>query len=480
MIQLKNYIQGEWRAPASKCFVDNFEPATGKVYSQLADSDGDDIDLAVAAAKDMQTVWAKKSTLERANVLEAIASGIEERLEDFANAESKDTGKPLSLARSLDIPRAIANFRFFASAIQQFSSEAHSTNSQVINYSLHSPVGIVGAICPWNLPLYLLSWKVAPALAAGNAVIAKPSELSPMTASLLAEVIHQSKLPKGVFNLVQGRGESAGRSLAAHLDVRALSFTGGTKTGAAIAVDVAPQFKKLSLELGGKNPTLIFADANYEEALTGAVRSSFLNQGQICLCGSRLFIQREIYGKFKVDLINRVKALKMGDPLSPSTDQGAIISETQLSKLVSAVDRAKAEGGEIILGGKRSKISGRCEGGWFFEPTLIENLPNHAATNQEEIFGPILSLIPFTDEEEGVQLANATSYGLAASIWSQDVSRCHRVAEAMDCGIVWVNSWLLRDLRTPFGGTKNSGLGREGGFEALRFVTETKNICIKF
>ncbi len=480
MKKLDNYIGGEWRAPANKKYLDNFEPATGKVYSQLADSDETDLAAAVSAAKESCSAWSKLRVEERVSFIEKIASKIEDRLDEFAKAESIDTGKPLSLAAKIDIPRAISNFRFFASAITQFSSQAHQTDSRAINYTAHSPVGIVGTITPWNLPLYLLSWKVAPALAAGNAVIAKPSEVTPMTATMLAEVINQVGLPKGVFNLIHGLGPKVGQSMAAHPDIRAISFTGGTKTGATIATTVAPLFKKLSLELGGKNPTIIFADSNYEETLEGVIRSSFLNQGQICLCGSRILIQKEIYPKFKADLIRRAGELKIGDPLEKNTDQGAIVSKSHHQKLENAMERAKKEGGKVLVGGKSVKLNGRCQEGWFFAPTLLEGLSNESATNQEEIFGPIVSLIPFKDDAEAIELANATSYGLSASLWTQNINRAHSIAQALQCGVVWVNSWLLRDLRTPFGGMKNSGLGREGGFEAFKFVTEQKNICIRY
>lgn len=482
MQELANYINGVFVPPLSGAYFDNVEPATGNVFSQVPDSDHRDVEKAVESAKAAFPSWANTPVSERAGVLLRIAGLIGRDLETLAELESTDNGKPVYLARTVDIPRAAANFQFFAGAIQGFASESHPMESRGINYTLRKPVGIVGAISPWNLPLYLLSWKIAPALAAGNCVIAKPSELTPVTAHHLALLCAEAGLPDGVLNIVQGYGAKAGAAIAAHPGIPAVTFTGGTRTGRDIAEKAAPLFKKLSLELGGKNPVLVFADSSpalYDEMLETTIRSSFSNQGEICLCGSRILVEESIYERFRDDFVRRTRALKVGDPREGSTDLGAINSDAHLRKILSAIDLARKEGGRILCGGEQISVSGRCSGGWFVAPTIIEGLSHNCRTNQEEIFGPVVTIAPFRTEEEALALANSTEYGLASILWTADLRRAHRVADRLETGIVWVNCWMVRDLRTPFGGTRNSGLGREGGFEALRFFTEPKNICVQ-
>ncbi len=479
MRTIENYIDGELVRPVSENYLDNFNPATGAIYSLIPDSDEKDVEAAVEAARRAFPAWSKMSAEQRHDLLMRIVLLIERDLDSLAEAESVDNGKPKSLARSVDIPRAVSNFKFYATAAMHTATEAHETVGQAINYTLRQPLGVVGCISPWNLPLYLFTWKIAPALAAGCTVVAKPSEITPMTAYLLSKLCIEAELPKGVLNIIHGLGAKCGSAIVAHRDVKAISFTGGTKTGAGIASIAAPMFKKLSLELGGKNPNIIFADCNYEEMLKTTVLSSFSNQGQICLCGSRIFVERPLYERFKTDFVERVSALKIGDPLASETNVGAVVSKPHLEKILSYIDLAGKEGGKILCGGKQAKVSGRCENGWFVEPTVIEGLCFDCRTNQEEIFGPVVTITPFDTEEEVLKYANSVEYGLSATIWTENLSRAHRIAEKIESGIVWVNCWLLRDLRTAFGGVKNSGIGREGGFEALRFFTEEKNVCIK-
>ncbi|NUO00330.1 MAG: aldehyde dehydrogenase [Saprospiraceae bacterium] len=477
---IQNYINGDWSAAQSGNFLDNYEPAKGKVYSRIPDSDARDVELAVIAARQAMSYWSTCGVQQRFQTLMRIADLIERDLESFARAESKDSGKALFLARTIDIPRAIANFRFFATAMLHFSSEAHPMEAEAVNFTLRQPLGVVGCISPWNLPLYLFTWKIAPALATGNCVIAKPSELTPMTAYLLSKVCAEAGLPAGVLNILHGLGAKVGQAIVEHPDIKAISFTGGTTTGRSIAQTAAPMFKKLSLELGGKNPVLIFGDAPFEEMLNTTVRSSFSNNGQICLCGSRIYIQRPIYERFREAFVARVKALVVGDPSDPETRQGALVSQQHLEKVTGYIRLAQEEGGTILCGGEQVTLPGELAGGYYLQPTVIEGLPIGCRTNQEEIFGPVVTIAPFDTEEEGLALANGTNYGLAATVWTNDLMRAHRVAEQLHFGIVWINCWMLRDLRTPFGGVRQSGVGREGGLDALRFFTEPKNVCIRY
>ena len=479
MDKILNYINGTLIEPACGQYLNNYNPAIGEVYCLIPDSDERDIELAVQAAIKAFGSWSSLSNEERSNYLLKISKGIEDKLAAFAKAESIDNGKPLALASKVDIPRAISNFKFFAEAINHFSSESHQMAKIAINYTLRNPLGPVACISPWNLPLYLFSWKIAPALASGNTVVAKPSEITPMTAYMLSEVCIEVGLPPGVLNIVHGLGQKTGQHLSVHDDIKAISFTGGTKTGEIIASHAAPRFKKLSLELGGKNPNIIFADCDYDKMLSTTMRSSFANQGQICLCGSRIFVERPIYEKFKEDFVDKTRKLTVGDPLE-KIDLGAVVSESHMNKILSYVTLAKEEGGTVLAGGKRFIPKGRCQNGWFIEPTIIEGLDYNCRTNQEEIFGPVVTIMPFDTEAEVLKYANSVEYGLASTLWTSDLSRAHRMAQKIEAGIVWVNCWLLRDLRTPFGGTKNSGVGREGGLEVLRFFTEPKNVCIKY
>ena len=479
LLQIHNFIDGRLVAPSAGKYLDNIEPATGKPYSLVPDSDSQDVEKAVTAAEKAFPTWSQTTAAERSRYLLRIADLIERDLEKLARAESIDTGKPISLARSLDIPRAASNFRFFATAILHTESEAHITDNVAFNYTLRQPRGIAGLISPWNLPLYLLSWKIAPAIAVGNTAIAKPSELTPMTAYLLSEICREAGLPDGVLNIVHGTGPNVGAPITAHPKINTISFTGGTVTGRKVAEACAPLFKKVSLELGGKNPNVIFADADLDAAINGSVRSSFANQGQVCLCGSRIFVERPAYQQFVDRFLEKTSQLKQGDPLDETTEQGAIVSKTQLDKVKFYVDLAQKEGGKVVLGGAApDKINDRCNGGYFLSPTIITGLPVSCRTNREEIFGPVVTITPFDSEEEVIRYANDCDYGLASSVWTQNLSRAHRVAEQIHTGTVWVNCWLLRDLRVPFGGMKQSGVGREGGEEALRFFTEPKNVCI--
>jgi aminomuconate-semialdehyde/2-hydroxymuconate-6-semialdehyde dehydrogenase len=477
--KLANYIDGALSPPHGGRWLDVFEPATGEHYADCPDADAADIDAAVAAATRAFPAWSATPVTQRAHLLNRIADLLEARVEEFAQAESRDSGKPVALARSLDIPRAVSNLRFFATAIAQFSSEAHVMDGAAINYTLRQPLGAVACISPWNLPLYLFTWKIAPALAAGNTVVAKPSEITPLTAWMFSQVCIDAGLPPGVLSIVHGSGANAGAALVAHPGIKAISFTGSTRTGAAIAAAAAPRFVKTSLEMGGKNPTLVFADweANEKNWAT-LVRSAFSNQGQICLCGSRILVERSIYAPFKSAFVEKVRALRVGDPLDAANDLGALVSRPHFDKVMGHIALAREEGGTVLCGGNAVHPQGRCAGGWFVAPTLIEGLGAHCRTNQEEIFGPVATLIPFDGEDEAIALANATNYGLAASVWTTNLVRAHRVGAQLECGIVWINCWLKRDLRTPFGGVKQSGLGREGGVDALRFFTEPKNVCI--
>ena len=478
MEKIYNYINGELVEPCSGNFIENYNPSNGKAYSLIPDSNENDIDNAVASAKTAFEIWGATTKKYRSDLLMRLADKIEEYTEELIIAESIDNGKPESLARLVDIPRASENFRFFATAILHFSSEIHEMDGKAINYTLREPIGVAACISPWNLPIYLLTWKIAPALAAGNTVVAKPSEITPMTAYILSKICIEVGFPPGVLNIVHGIGSKMGDALTSHPDTPIVSFTGGTQTGQHISKLAAPMFKKLSLELGGKNPNIIFADANFDKSVAIAVKAAFSNQGQICLCGSRLFIEKTIYEKFKIALIEKASLLKVGNP-KENVDLGAVVSKEHMNKILSKIEEAKSLGGKILLGGKRKILNGECKNGYYIEPTIIEGLPYNCSVNQEEIFGPVLTLIPFDSEEEVIHMANSTKYGLSASIFTENISKGHRVAAKIKSGIVWINTWLLRDLRIPFGGMKQSGVGREGGFKSLQFFTEPKNVCVK-
>lgn len=480
MLKLANYIGGELREPAAGEWLDDFEPATGRVHARIPESGAADLELAVEAASAAFPAWSRTPAEERARWLHRLADALEARLEEFARAEAVDNGKPLSLAREVDIPRAVLNLRFFAAAATQFASESHYMESGALNYTLRRPLGVVGCISPWNLPLYLFTWKIAPALAAGNCVIGKPSEITPLTAHLLGELCVELGLPAGVLNILHGTGGGIGQRLVEHPAVKAISFTGGTRTGARIAASAAPLFKKLSLELGGKNASIVFADCDFETTVRETLRAAFANQGEICLCGSRVLIEAPLYEKFRAALVAEAEKLVVGDPLEAGTQQGALVSEAHMRKVLDCIETARREGGRVLTGGARAEVGGRCAAGWFVQPTVIEGLDGACRTNQEEIFGPVVTLLPFADEDEAVAIANGTPYGLAGSVWTGDAGRAHRVAEAVEAGLLWVNCWMLRDLRVPMGGMKASGVGREGGFEAMRFFTEAKNVCVKY
>lgn len=479
MLDVLNYINGRYLPANNGKWMDDVDPSNGSVFARIARSDASDVEDAYQAAKKAFPGWSETPQDQRAAILLKIAQGIEARLDELARVESQDNGKPFSLAKKVDIPRSAKNFRFFAHAITQFSSEAHeSVGNNTINFTLRHPIGVVGCISPWNLPLYLFSWKIAPALAAGNTVVAKPSEVTPVTAYMLGQIATEAGLPKGVLNIVHGLGPEVGQALVEHPDIKAISFTGGTRTGAVLAATAAPMFKKLSLELGGKNPNLIFSDCDKEKMLKTTLRSSFANQGQICLCGSRIFVERSYYDTFKEDFVEAVKTLKVGHPMD-DVDLGAVVSEQHQQKIQGYIQMALEDGGKLLYGGQTVEVPG-YEGGYYLQPTVIEVPSNQCRVNQEEVFGPLVTIMPFDTEEEAIALANDVPYGLASTVWSSDIDRIMRIGKRLEAGIVWVNTWLNRDLRTPFGGMKDSGVGREGGLEALRFFTEPKNICIQY
>jgi aminomuconate-semialdehyde/2-hydroxymuconate-6-semialdehyde dehydrogenase len=478
--EIKNYIAGSFCDAIDNIKTENINPATNKVFGNMPCSNAKDIDAAVCAAEKALPNWQNMSNEKRSEILLKIADLIDENIDMLALAETTDNGKPLALSMRVDIPRASTNFRFFATALTHYASESHSMSNEAINYTLRQPVGIVGCISPWNLPLYLFTWKIAPALAAGNCVIAKPSEVTPLTAYILAHLCKQAGLPDGVLNILHGNGPECGAAIVAHEKIKAISFTGSTRAGAEIARVAAPMFKKLSLELGGKNPCIIFDDCNWEKMMKTVVLSSFSNQGQICLCSSRILVQENIYEKFKVEFVAAVKKLIVGNPLDANSKLGAIVSEVHYNKILNCIAIAKQEGATILCGGNAVQLNGENENGFFISPTVLEGLPQNCVTNQEEIFGPVVSIQPFKNYEEAVSLANASVYGLAATVWTQDISKANSIAQVINCGIIWINCWLLRDLRTPFGGMQNSGVGREGGWDAMRFFTEAKNVCTHF
>lgn len=477
---LKNFIGGEYRPPNKGRYLDSVNPATGEILYQLPDSDRTDVDIAVAAAKAAFPSWSETSCDERARILYRIADIIEGRIEEFARAESMDQGKPLWLARDVELPRTIKNFRFFAGQITQQVLPAFPMDGRGINYTQRSPLGVAGLISPWNLPLYLITWKIAPALAAGNTAVCKPSELTSLTASMLGDVFNEAGLPKGVCNLVFGKGADAGAALTSHRDVPLISFTGGTETAKAISAVAAPMFKKMSLELGGKNPNIIFADADLDLCIATSVRSSFQNQGEICLCGSRILVEEKIYDQFLERFVAATKAWTVGNPLESTTKMGPLVSEDHLQKVIGYIELAKNDGGKIVHGGERLKLAKPFDQGYFLAPTIITGLLPTCRVMQEEIFGPVVTITPFRTEDEAIDIANGVRYGLSASLWTQDISRAHRVAKRIDAGTVWINSWMQRDLRVPFGGVKDSGVGREGGSFSMDFYTEWKTISVNF
>jgi aminomuconate-semialdehyde/2-hydroxymuconate-6-semialdehyde dehydrogenase len=488
MQRVLNLIDGELVEPRSDAWLDNIDPATGETIGQVPDSGPADVDAA-AAASGPGGAWMQLSAQERSRLLLDLADAIEARLDDFASAESIDTGKPITAARTIDIPRAIANFRYFATAILHTESQLHETDAaptphgpaRAINYTLRRPRGVAGCISPWNLPLYLFTWKIAPALATGCPVVAKPSELTPTTAFMLAELSREI-LPPGALNIVHGKGETCGAAIIEHPGITTITFTGSTKVGQWIGATAGGMLKRVSLELGGKNPFLVFADADLDRAMDESARAAFSNQGQICLCGSRVLVEQSIVDDFVNGLVARAQSRRIGDPLADETEHGALTSSAHLEKVDSYIRAARDLGGSIHCGGRRpdpATLPPRCRGGAFYEPTVITGLPNECAPIQEEIFGPVVTVQPFDSADEAVRLANSTPYGLAASLWTSDLTRAHRLADRIEAGVIWINCWMLRDLRTPFGGMKQSGVGREGGLEALRFFTEPKNVCVR-
>jgi aminomuconate-semialdehyde/2-hydroxymuconate-6-semialdehyde dehydrogenase len=473
--KILNFVNGALIEPVSGKYFETFEPATGKAYAFVPDSDEKDLDIAIAGAKEAWPAWRDLSSENRAALLNNLADLLEQNAEEFARAEAIDNGKPLLLTRNIDIPRSIANLRAFADAAIKFNGDNFEKDDSK-TYTLRQPIGVVATISPWNFPLMLFTWKFAPALASGNCVIAKPSEVTPMTAYLLSRLVNEAGFPPGVFNVLHGKGPEIGSAITNHSDIQAISFTGGTQTGTTIYSGASKDLKKISLELGGKNPVIIFDDSSFEDALEGAKQAAFANQGQICLCGSRLFVQRSIYDKFKAGLLEKTEAIKIGDPLEEDTQHGATVSKEHMNKILTYFSLAKEEGGNLLCGGEQAKVSGRCEDGYFVKPTIIEGLDYKCRTNQEEIFGPVVSIMPFDDEDDVVEMANATQYGLAASVWTKDDKKAARMASKIEAGIVWINCWNLRDLEAPFGGVKKSGIGREGKWRAMEFFTQEKTV----
>lgn len=479
---VENFIGGAFVPPVTGRMMDCINPATGEAFAHVAMSGREDVERAVAAAQKAFDGWRRTPVAERARLLNALADLIDQHADRLAVAETNDSGKPITLSRSVDIPRSAQNFRYFAGAIQHTASPMHRMDDEAINYTLRHPRGVAGCISPWNLPLYLLSWKIAPALATGNTVVAKPSEVTPMTAFMLGDLIQRAGFPDGVVNFVHGEGGTAGVALVEHPGVPTLSFTGSTRVGRFISDAASKTFKRVSLEMGGKNPFVIFEDADLAQAIPGAARAAFTNGGQICLCGSRLLAHKSVYEEVIDGLARLARDRVIGDPIDAATEHGALVSMSHLEKVEWYVQAAIRDGAQVHAGGGRvaaERLPERVRHGAFFEPTVLSGLANTCDAVQEEIFGPVVTVQPFEDEQEAVELANSTKYGLAASVWTTNLSRAHRVAAAIDAGIVWVNCWMLRDLRTPFGGTRQSGYGREGGEWALNFFTEPKNVCVK-
>lgn len=478
MQKINNFINGEYVAPESGNYMDNYNPATGEVYSQLADSEAVDVVRAFQAAHKAFEDWSKRPVQERTQILLKVADLIEERKIDFAEAESRDMGKPLWLAKDVDMNRAVLNFRFFANRMLQHQEKASDMDGGGINYSRHEPIGVTGLISPWNLPLYLMTWKIAPSLAVGNTAICKPSELSPMTATMLGEVFNEAGLPPGVCNIVHGRGEKVGDALVTHPGIPLISFTGGTDTGAKILERAAPHFKKMGMELGGKNANIIFNDADLEKCIAMTLKSSFLNSGQVCLCGSRIYVQQDIYDSFMEKFVKATKDIRLGDPMDPNTFMGPVVSKDQYDKIKKTIEQAVKEGGKILAGDENLQLPENNEKGYFIRPTIIADLTDCSDIWYNEVFGPVVTVRPFKYKHEAVKLANTSSYGLSATIWTTHLNTAHKVAQDLKAGTVWVNTWTKRDLRVPFGGYKASGVGREGGDYSIDFYTEQKNICI--
>lgn len=481
--ELLNFVGGKFMSGGTP--FDVYDPATGRVHATAYEADQAIVDAAVKAAKEaVEGEWGNMPLAKRRALLMKVADRIEERFDEFLEAEISDTGKPHHLAHHLDIPRGAANFRVFADAIASLSTEAFEMDTpdggKALNYAVRKPLGVVGVISPWNLPLLLMTWKVAPAMACGNAVIVKPSEETPSTTTLLGEVMAEVGIPAGAFNVVHGFGPgSAGELLTSHPGVRAITFTGETRTGSAIMKAAAPTVKALSFELGGKNAAIVFADADLDAAVAGLARAAFLNTGQVCLAPERIYVERPVFDSFVAGLKDKAEQLKPGLPHDQGVDLGPVISDEHRRKVLDYYALAVAEGATVVTGGGIPELSGAAADGYFVEPTVWTGLPHDARVCREEIFGPCCAVIPFDTEDEAIRFANDSEYGLASSIWTTNLSRAHRVGKAMEVGISWVNCWFLRDLRTPFGGAKMSGVGREGGEHSINFYSEPTNICIK-
>lgn len=488
MQKVLNFIDGRFAAASGERWLDDVDPATGRVHAQVASSDKSDVQAAIDAAKAAFAGWSRTPAVERSRLLVKTAELLEKNLERFALAESEDAGKPISSTRTIDVPRSAANIRHFGTLVPHLSSEWYDSDGggmpggmPSINYTMRRARGVAGIISPWNYPLHLLTWKISPALAVGSTVVAKPSEVTPRTASMLCELFQEAGLPAGVFNVVHGLGTDAGGAIVTHPEVPTISFTGSTNVGQWIAEHAGKMLKRVSLELGGKNPFVVFEDADINKALDISARAAFSNQGQICLCGSRALVHESKLALFVEGLMQRAKAIRVGDPLESETQMGPLVSKAQFEKVSSMVDNARKLGGKFHCGGgpvASSELPERCKGGYFYQATVITGLDPACSVEQEEIFGPVVTVQPFCDEAHAIALANGTKYGLSASVFTQDLTRAHRVAAAIDSGVVWVNGWNIRDMRTPFGGMKQSGVGREGGLDAMRFFTEPKNICL--